>query len=189
MISEKRNKRISKFLSLVLRHEPEKIGLDLDEAGWANVKELIRKCNTRDFKLTNEILEEVVRTNAKKRFALSEDGQKIRANQGHTFDISHGYEPKQAPRTLYHGSATKNMTSILAEGIDKRLRHHVHLSEDLSTAIAVGKRHGTPVVFVIDSATMMDECYLFYQSDNNVWLTESVPAKYLRVLDSTNSEE
>ena len=147
MIDKKSNSQISKFLSLVLRHTPEKIGLKLDDAGWANTDELIARMNKAGHNIDLDILEHVVETNQKKRFAFSEDKRLIRANQGHSIQVDHGYESCIPPSILFHGSAVKNQESILKIGLDKRQRHHVHLSADVKTAIAVGKRHGQPVVF------------------------------------------
>ncbi len=175
--------KLSKFLSLVLRHKPETIGLQLDEAGWADIKTLIHKMKQNNRFIDFETLEEVVRTNNKKRFAFNEDKTRIRANQGHSIKIEHGFEAQTPPEILYHGTATKNIESIMSNGLDKRNRHHVHLSSDLNTAIAVGKRHGKPVVFLVDAKAMNSKGYEFFVSENGVWLTEGVPAQYLKIKD------
>ncbi len=179
MINDKQNTRISKFLSLVLRHAPEKIGINLDDAGWTSIDELIVKMRDNGHEIDRETLQQVVLTNNKKRFAISEDGKMIRANQGHSIKIEHGYKQKTPPSRLFHGTALKNRESILKSGLDKRKRHHVHLSSDIETAIAVGRRHGKPIVFDVDSTQMHADGLKFYQSENGVWLTENVPAKYL----------
>lgn len=171
--------RISKFLSLVLRHQPEKIGLTLDPQGWADVDILIEKLNTKGLKINREILEEVVATNPKKRFALNEDHSKIRANQGHSIQIDHGFKPVTPPAILYHGTAQRSVESILESGIQKRNRHHVHLSADTPTATNVGQRHGKPVILHIRALDMHQAGFEFYLSENLVWLTTEVPAEYI----------
>ena len=179
MRDEKQIKRISKFLSLVLRHAPEKIDLQLDEGGWANVDELLQKMN-KEGKLVNmEILELVVESNNKKRFSFSEDKKLIRANQGHSIKIDHGFEAITPPEFLYHGTAEKNLQSILRSGLDKRKRHHVHLSEDKETAIDVGGRHGKPIVLIIKAQEMHVKGHEFYRSENGVWLTDHVPVDFI----------
>jgi len=179
MIDNKKVVSISKFLSLVLRHKPETIGLELDEAGWTNVDTLIQKLNQNGKTIDFKILEEVVKTNNKKRFAFNEDKTQIRASQGHSIEIDHGFEAMVPPDILFHGTAEKNIGSILQSGLDKRNRHHVHLSADLETALMVGKRHGKPVIFEVAALKMHEEGMPFYKSENAVWLTELVPAKYL----------
>jgi putative RNA 2'-phosphotransferase len=181
MMTEKEITRISKFLSLVLRHQPELIGIELDKNGWVEVRELLKKSASHGTKITREILEEVVVNNSKKRFAFSDNNMKIRASQGHSVEIDLGYEPKQPPDLLYHGSATKNVSSILKSGLEKQSRSHVHLSADKETAIVVGKRHGEPVIFEIAAARMFDAGQQFFLSANGVWLTDSVPAAFLTV--------
>lgn len=179
-MSEQQNKKISKFLSLVLRHKPETINLVLDENGWANVDELITK-STNDFQgFTFEELDEIVQTNDKKRFIFNEDKTKIRANQGHSIDIDLAFKPQQPPDFLYHGTAQNNLDSILEKGIEKRNRQHVHLSLDNEIASKVGMRHGKPIVLTIKTGKMFEDGILFYLSENNVWLTDFVDAKYIK---------
>lgn len=178
-MNEKQRTRTSKFLSLVLRHEPERIGLALDANGWANVDELLTKCSQHGVSLQRAELEEVVATNEKKRFALSEDGQRIRASQGHSIEVSLGYAPQAPPPRLFHGTATRFLSSIHSEGLRKGERHHVHLSGDEETARKVGQRHGKPAVLVIDAAAMHAAGHAFYLSDNGVWLTEHVPPEFI----------
>jgi len=174
----------SKFLSLVLRHKPSTIGLELDAAGWAKVDELLAKAASAGHVLSRALLEELVASSDKKRFAFSEDGLRIRANQGHSVDVELGLPPVAPPARLYHGTASRFLDAILAEGLSKRQRHHVHLSESSETATAVGGRYGQPVLLVVDSGRMSAEGYLFFRSDNNVWLTDHVPPVYLSVVEA-----
>nr|AUN37138.1 RNA:NAD 2'-phosphotransferase [uncultured bacterium] len=174
-----RTVKISKFLSLVLRHKPEEIGIQLDAAGWVPVTELLSACQAHGFSIKPEELEEVVRTNDKQRFAFSEDGSMIRASQGHSVEVKLDYQPLVPPEILYHGTATRFLDSIKEQGLIKGKRHHVHLSGDEATAIKVGARHGKAVVLVIESLQMHKDGFIFYQSENGVWLTEKVPANYM----------
>lgn len=178
-MNEIENKRISKFLSLILRHQPETIHLHLDENGWADVEELITKSARKRVHFTMEELDEVVETNNKKRFAFNEDKTKIRANQGHSIDIDLALIPQQPPEYLYHGTAESNISSIMEKGIEKRSRQHVHLSADKDTATKVGMRHGKPVILTIRTGKMSEEGIQFYLSDNGVWLTDFVDTKYI----------
>lgn len=178
-MNEIENKRISKFLSLILRHQPETIRLKLDENGWAEVNELITKSAKGRMHFTFEELEEVVETNNKKRFAFNEDKTKIRASQGHSIDVDLALNTVQPPDFLYHGTAETNVSSILEKGIEKRSRQHVHLSADKETATKVGMRHGKPIILTIRTGDMHNDGILFYLSANNVWLTDFVEAKYI----------
>ncbi|PJJ64574.1 RNA 2'-phosphotransferase [Chryseobacterium geocarposphaerae] len=178
-MNEQQKKRISKFLSLILRHQPKTINLTLDENGWANVDELREKCSKRNINFTLEELDEVVETNDKKRFIFNEDKTQIRANQGHSIDIDLALKPQQPPEFLYHGTAQTNIDSILEKGIEKRNRQHVHLSQDKETATKVGMRHGKPVILTIRTGKMFEDGILFYLSENKVWLTDFVAAKYI----------
>jgi len=179
MYTEKQLKTKSKFLSLILRHRPELIGIQLDEQGWINVTTLIDKMQSFGKAMDFATLEEVVANNNKKRFAFNEDKTMIRANQGHSIKIDLGYEPATPPEFLYHGTASKYVDSILKGGIQKRQRHHVHLSADFNTAKSVGSRYGSPVILKIDAAIMERAGLQFYKSDNNVWLTEYIDPKYI----------
>lgn len=174
-------KAISKFLSLILRHQPETIGLDLDTQGWANVDELIEKAHQHGKQLSRDRIVDVVTNNDKQRFSLSEDGLKIRANQGHSLTVDLALIAKQPPDVLYHGTATRFLDAILAEGLKPLARQHVHLSHDKEMAIKVGQRHGKPVVLEVAALMMQQDGYTFYLSDNQVWLTAHVPADYLAV--------
>lgn len=170
---------ISKFLSLVLRHKPEEIGLALDANGWASVEELIARANARGTPLTRPLIETIAAESDKQRFAISADGAMIRANQGHSVDISLGLKPQTPPEQLFHGTATRFIESIRTSGLHAASRQHVHLSSDQVTAEKVGSRHGKPVVLVVESGQMARDGHLFYQSDNGVWLTDRVPPEYL----------
>lgn len=178
-MNEIENKQISKFLSYVLRHHPDLIHLHLDENGWANVNELITKSTRHSLGFTFEELDEIVQTNNKKRFAFNEDKTMIRASQGHSIDINLALIPQQPPEFLYHGTAQSNLDSIVEKGIEKRSRQHVHLSADKETATKVGMRHGKPIILTIKTGEMFENGIHFYLSDNEVWLTDFVDAKYI----------
>ncbi len=171
--------KIGRQLSFILRHKPESIGITLDEHGWANVEELIEGIN-RTYPFDMALLEEVVRTDDKTRFAFNEDKTKIRANQGHSISVDVELKEATPPPILYHGTAEKYVDAIEESGLLSRSRLYVHLSRDLDTAIAVGKRHGSVVVYLVDAARMFADGYLFYLSANGVWLTKSVPKQYLK---------
>jgi putative RNA 2'-phosphotransferase len=173
--------KISKYLSKHLRHQPERLGLTLEEGGWVAVAALLAACAKHHFPITRAQLDEVVRTNDKQRFAFDETGERIRANQGHSVEVDLQLEPQAPPALLYHGTATSSVSSILATGIDRGKRHHVHLSLDAPTAVKVGSRHGKPIILVVDAAAMHKDGHLFYCSANEVWLTEHVPPAYLTI--------
>lgn len=166
----------SKFLSLVLRHKPEEIGIKLDENGWTDIVDL---CKKSDIKWQE--LREIVEKNNKKRFEISNNGTKIRACQGHSVDVDLNLPPTTPPATLYHGTADKFLNSIEKRGLVSGNRTHVHLSSDYETAVKVGSRHGNPVVLTINSAAMARDGYEFYLSTNKVWLTKTVPIRYIAV--------
>ena len=170
----------SKFLSYLLRHQPEAIGLQLDDQGWADIAELIQLSAKAGRVFDRELLQQVVDTNDKKRFSISEDGMRIRAAQGHSnAQVSISYQPVTPPDILYHGTATRFVESIKQQGLIPGNRHHVHLSEQLSTARDVGSRYGKPHILLVNSKQMALNGFSFYLSDNNVWLTEHVPVTYL----------
>jgi putative RNA 2'-phosphotransferase len=170
----------SKFLSYVLRHQPQSIGLTLDSEGWAKIDALIAGAAKAGRKLDRALIDKVVETSDKKRFALSPDGTRIRAVQGHsTKTVALTYEEKVPPALLYHGTATRFLESIRAQGLIAKSRHHVHLSADPQTATAVGQRYGTPVVLTIDTARMHERGFKFYQAENGVWLTDTVPPEFI----------
>jgi putative RNA 2'-phosphotransferase len=169
----------SKFLSLILRHEPGRVGLTLDSAGWVNVDELLRAINLHGVSFSLEQLKYVVATNDKKRFALSADGRRIRASQGHSIEVDLQYEPQTPPEFLYHGTPERFVRSIRATGLNKGRRHHVHLSLDPATARKVGQRRGRPVVLKIRAGEMQRSGHEFYRSANSVWLVEQVAAAFI----------
>ncbi len=173
----------SKFLSFVLRHKPETIGLVLDSEGWCAIDQLIRLANGHGTKLTRELLLEVVTTSDKKRFALSQDGARIRANQGHSLQVNLNLQPKTPPPVLFHGTATRFASSIQAQGLVAGSRQYVHLSVDRETALQVGKRYGKPLLLEVDALVMSRIGHEFFLSANGVWLTPAVPTIYLRFPD------
>ncbi|MEO1052401.1 MAG: RNA 2'-phosphotransferase [Bacteroidota bacterium] len=172
-------KRTSKVLSLLLRHRPEAANIKLDKEGWANVDELIEKVSRRFHPVDHDLIKVVVETNDKQRFSFSEDGLKIRANQGHSIPVDLGLTPIEPPEYLYHGTAETNVDAILEKGILKGSRQHVHLSLDKVTAEKVGIRHGKPIILNIRSGQMHRDGIHFYKSENDVWLTDFVSAQYI----------
>jgi len=169
----------SKFISLILRHKPETIGITLDEYGWANVDELIEGIS-KTHEINREILEEIVRTDNKQRYSFNEDKTLIRANQGHSIPVDVELEEVEPPKYLYHGTGEKYRESIDAEGLKPKSRLYVHLSEDIETATKVGSRHGKPVVYRVFAGWMHKNGFRFYRSVNGVWLTKDVPTKYIK---------
>ena len=199
--SGKRMKNTSKFISMILRHRPGIIGITLDEHGWADVQELISGVNNSDgHTLDMETLEEIVRTDEKRRYSFNEDHTLIRANQGHSIPVDVELEEKIPPAILWHGTGEKYVPSIDKQGLIPKSRLYVHLSSDTETARKVGSRHGKPVIYALDTETarkvgsrhgkpviyeidcrkMSEDGYRFYLSANGIWLTKSVPAKYMR---------
>lgn len=172
------NTKLSKFLSYVLRHNPDSIGLTLDPQGWTSVDELMECAANSGTHFTKAQLVEVVQTNDKQRFSFSDDGLRIRANQGHSIPIDLGLEPVEPPEFLYHGTATRFLPSIQEGGLLPQKRHHVHLSADIETAVKVGQRHGKVVVLKIAAAQMHIDGHPFYCSENDVWLTDDVAPIY-----------
>ena len=171
---------LSRYMCLILRHHPEVIGITLDEHGWADVEELIAGIAEKKNKNFNrEMLEEIVRTDDKQRYAFSEDRTKIRANQGHSIPVDVELERKEPPEFLYHGTGKKYAESIDAQGLIPKSRLYVHLSGDRETAETVGRRHGKPVIYLVHSGRMNRDGYAFFLSRNGVWLTKSAPAGYL----------
>jgi len=170
----------SKFLSYVLRHKPDAIGLALDREGWADIAALIAGAAQAGTPLDRTLIQQVVSTSDKKRFAISEDGLRIRAVQGHsTESVAITYAEKVPPEFLYHGTATRFLDSILKEGLRSGERQYVHLSEDVQTATAVGQRYGKPVVLKIEALRMHQQGFKFFQAENGVWLTAIVPVSFL----------
>ncbi|HEX8956412.1 MAG TPA: RNA 2'-phosphotransferase [Burkholderiaceae bacterium] len=169
----------SKFISLVLRHQPERIGLQLDAQGWAEIDELLLLAGKAGKNISRALLEEVVADNDKQRFVISEDGKRIRANQGHSVDIDLALEPAAPPAVLYHGTATRFLQSIRKQGLLHGSRQHVHLSLEHATATHVGQRHGVAAILKIDAARMHADGHPFYVSQNGVWLCGHVPVSYI----------
>lgn len=170
--------RTSRYISLVLRHKPEAAGITLDEHGWADVSELIAGVN-RTHPLTMELLDEIVRTDEKRRYSFNEDRTLIRANQGHSIPVDVELERLEPPEVLYHGTGRKYVPSIDRQGLLPKSRLYVHLSADEDTAMKVGRRHGEPVIYMVQAGRMSADGYPFYRSANGVWLTKKVPTEYL----------
>ena len=174
----------SKYLSLILRHAPEKIGVAMDDHGWVSIDELIGKSNLAGETIDRDLLERVVHENDKKRFTISEDGLRIRAAQGHSIIVETVGAPQTPPPMLFHGSASRFADAIREQGLLPMSRRHVHLSRDIETAISVGKRHGKPVVFQIDAAGLSRAGQSFWLSENGVWLTDAIAPAYLSEVPS-----
>jgi putative RNA 2'-phosphotransferase len=181
-VDARRLVKVSKWLALHLRHRPERIGLTLDRAGWADVDELLAHAEAAHFALTRDELLEVVATNDKRRYELDAAGGRIRAVQGHTVAVDLDLVPVPPPEMLYHGTTERFLAPILAEGLRPMGRHHVHLSPDVDTARAVGRRRGRPVVLEVAAERMAAEGRQFFRSANGVWLCAEVPARFLRRL-------
>ena len=181
-MDEKRLVKVSKYLSKHLRHQPERLGLELSPGGWVAVTDLLAACARHQFAVSRGELEEVVRCNDKQRFSFDDTGTRIRANQGHSVEVDLQLEPAEPPAVLYHGTGHGNVAPIQASGLCKMARHHVHLSADVPTAVKVGSRHGRPVVFAVDAAAMRQDGFVFYRSANGVWLVSEVPPKYLNLI-------
>lgn len=180
--------RLSKFLSLVLRHEPERLGLTLDAAGWVEVEQLLAACRKQQIPLTREQLDHVVATSEKKRFAFDETQTRIRASQGHSVTVELGYEPQVPPEILYHGTVEKFLPSIRVQGLLKGKRHHVHLSADEATACKVGARRGKPILLTVKAGEMHRAGHAFYRSANGVWLVDNVPVSFVVVPGAGGTE-
>jgi putative RNA 2'-phosphotransferase len=178
-MNEKEKTDASRFMSLILRHDPQKIGITFEHDGWADTNALIDGMNRAGYHITLEGLKEIVTTNNKQRFKFNDDYSKIRANQGHSIDVDVALQETEPPAVLYHGTAAKYIQAIKDEGLISKSRLYVHLSSDRETAVNVGARHGKPVVLTIDSAGMSKNGFKFYLSDNKVWLTKSVPTEYI----------
>ena len=174
-----KNKKNSKFLSLVLRHKPETIGLKLDENGWVNVNELITQMSKNGKEISFEELKDIVSTNDKQRFTFNEDGTLIRANQGHSIDVDVELDESIPPHILYHGTIEYSLKYIMEQGINKMTRNFVHLSEDIAVARNVGSRRGKAVVLNINTKQMIEDGVVFYKSKNGVWLTNFVDKQYI----------
>jgi putative RNA 2'-phosphotransferase len=171
--------QLSKFLSFVLRHKPDAIGLTLDPQGWASIDELLTRSDAAGTRFSRDDLLQIVETSDKKRFSLSADGLRIRAAQGHSVTVELGLSPQEPPSILYHGTATRFVDSILSEGLKPQARQQVHLSADEATAYRVGQRHGKPVIFKIAALRMHEKGFKFFRAENGVWLTDQVPPEFL----------
>ena len=175
-MSNKNLTRISKYLSLILRHKPEVAGIELDKHGWAKVDEILVA-----LKIDMNTLEEIVRTDEKMRYSFNDTKNLIRANQGHSIDVDVELDEGIPTHKLYHGTISKSLESIMKEGLSKQSRKYVHLSVDIDTAVKVGSRRGKPVILEIDAERMHADGYKFFVSKNNVWLTDSVPVEYIKI--------
>jgi len=182
-MNDREIKRNSKFLSLVLRHQPETIGIALDATGWVDVDVLLAALARHGKDMPRETLELVVRTNDKQRFSISDDGKRIRANQGHSVKVELGYQPAEPPEILLHGTPRQFIESIRQQGLRKMQRHHVHLHEDVDTATAVGNRRGKSVLLKVRAADMRRAGHEFFVTPNHVWLTDHVPAQFIEFPD------
>ena len=179
--TEKQKIHTSKFISLVLRHHPDAAGIALDPHGWADVAALLRGMTKAGFPADADMLEEIVRTDEKQRYSFNEDHTKIRANQGHSVAVDLELKPAEPPELLWHGTASRFLSSIMQEGLKPMSRQYVHLSPDIETAEKVGRRRGKPVILQIDTKRMHADGFLFYRAENGVWLTGSVPVRYISI--------
>ena len=173
--------KTSRFISLILRHRPDTIGISLDEHGWASVEELLAGISKTQY-IDMAMLEKIVKTDSKQRYSFNEDKTLIRANQGHSIDVDVELPKKQPPVILYHGTGEKYVASIDEQGLIPKSRLYVHLSGDEATATIVGSRHGRPVVYEVLASQMYHDGYEFFQSVNGVWITKAVPVQYLKKL-------
>jgi putative RNA 2'-phosphotransferase len=171
--------KASKFMSLILRHDPAAAGIALDASGWANIDEMLAGMAAKGFAIPRVTLDEIVAEDSKQRYAISDDGLRIRANQGHSIAVDVGLEELRPPDVLFHGTGQKSVDGIRRDGIKAMSRQHVHLSIDEPTALAVGRRHGKPAIFRIDAQAMADTGFKFFRSANGVWLVERVPVTFL----------
>jgi putative RNA 2'-phosphotransferase len=178
-MNDKETIKASKFLSLILRHEPERVGLMLGEAGWVDVEVLLQAVNGHGVPLTLEQLKHIVATSDKKRFAFSDDGLRIRASQGHSVEVDLQYPPQMPPEILYHGTATRFLDGIRKDGLQKMERHDVHLSAETKVTFQVGGRHGKPVLLTIRAGEMHRAGFVFRCSANGVWLVNQVPPEFI----------
>lgn len=178
MEQSKSDVRLGRFLSRILRHEPEAAGIQVDRHGWADVKKLLAGVRGTGRSIDMDTLERIVRENNKQRYSFNWNHTKIRANQGHSIPVDLELKEAEPPQRLYHGTASRFLSAIYREGIRKMGRQYVHLSGDFETAAAVGKRHGNPVVLTVDAAAMARDGVAFYRSENGVWLCDWVDPKY-----------
>jgi putative RNA 2'-phosphotransferase len=179
-MNDKETVRTSKFLSLILRHEPERVGLELGDAGWVGVDELLKAVNSHGVSLTLDDLKHIVATSDKKRFAFSDDGLRIRASQGHSVEVDLQYPPQMPPELLYHGTATRFLHAIRQHGLQKMQRHDVHLSAETRVTLQVAGRHGKPMLLTIRAGDMHRAGFVFRCSANGVWLVDHVPPQFIQ---------
>ena len=182
MEQNKNNVRLSRFISLVLRHKPSTVEITLDANGWADVRQMLAGINRTGKMLDMETLECIVREDNKKRYSFNENHSKIRANQGHSIPVDLKLEVRTPPDVLYHGTAKRFVESIMREGLLPRKRQYVHLSTDTETAKAVGSRHGSPVILEIDAAAMAKDGFAFFLTENELWLCSEIPRQYLKII-------
>lgn len=173
--ADKDLRRLSVFLSLLLRHKPEEVGLELDPGGWAVVDDLVKKVSG----LNRSKLQQIVAEDTKQRYSFSPDGKRVRAVQGHSIPVDLGLSPVAPPEILYHGTARRFLITIWLQGLLKQTRQFVHLSADSDTAQVVGARHGDSVVIEVAARAMHNFGYCFYLAENGVWLTDGVPMQFL----------
>jgi putative RNA 2'-phosphotransferase len=181
--------RQSRFLSLVLRHKPEAAGVTLDRSGWVEIGTLVEGAVARGARLTEALVREIARTDAKRRYTLSDDNRRIRANYGHSVPVELDLEASPPPELLYHGTASRSLGLIMAHGLEPRRRQYVHLSEDAATAVRVGSRHGTPVVLEVEAAEMARDGHSFFRTEGGTWLTRAVPCAYIRTCSNLGRDE
>jgi putative RNA 2'-phosphotransferase len=175
---DKYGKRLSRYLSLILRHKPEELGITLDREGWVGIYELLHACGVHGRPMTRALLQDIVDNDDKQRFTIR--GERIRAAQGHSLEsVKIDYVAIEPPTLLYHGTSTRVLPLVREDGLKKMKRNHVHLSPDVATASKVGARHGNVVVIPVLAREMWSCGYLFYLSDNGVWLTDRVPNRFL----------
>lgn len=184
-VTNSNEQKFSKYLSYILRHAPESIGLTLGESGWVSVSDLINAINNsqdNNYTVDINVLKQVVEHDEKQRYSLKDNDTYIRANQGHSVkDLNMNYEPIQPPDLLYHGTSIDNYKKIKESGCIKPMsRQYVHISSDIKTASKVGARHGKAIVLVIDSRQAYEDGVTFYKSENNVYLSESIDVKYIK---------
>ncbi|QDT93008.1 RNA 2'-phosphotransferase [Gimesia algae] len=178
-MNEKELKKKSKFLSLILRHQPETVGITLDDSGWVDVEVLLAAMSQQGKGMSRATLDTVVQSNDKQRFSFNAEGTRIRANQGHSISVDLGYTTAVPPEILFHGTPDKFIEPISQEGLKKMNRHHVHLHVDEQTSIAVGRRRGRPVLLQVRALEMHQAGWEFFVTPNQVWLTDSVPVEYI----------
>lgn len=178
-MNAKQQTKISKRLSLILRHNPQSIGIQLDSSGWAKIDELLQALNSHGIQINHDILTQVVNDNPKKRFEFNASESQIRARQGHSLKVDLGYQPTTPPDKLYHGTPEKFLTSIFKQGLQKQQRHHVHMSEDIPLMLEVAKRRGVPSLLEINAGEMVKHGHHFFHTDNDVWLTDNIPPEFI----------